>query len=387
MELKITPLVQTIVKPTALGPVANTDTKLLIDGLFQKGRVLAHDAVLSLFCPTSILRSRAGEPPSSFQLEWDSLDNYWHDLLSCLLTGIPTRALCEYEKERMKGTLQRTAFLLAVTCGLLAWLLAGANPSWAQDEAALDICLNSEREPVVRVEACRTAAEQGNARAQYNLGLMHDNGKGVPQDDGEAVKWYRLAAEQGYAPAQLNLGVMYSKGEGVPQDYAEAVKWHRLAAEQGDAPAQLNLGLMYRNGKGVPQDYAEAVKWYRLAAEQEDATAQLNLGVMYSNGEGVPQDDCEAVKWYRLAAEQGYASAQFNLGLMYYNGEGVPQDYAEAVKWYRLAAEQGDALAQLSLGLMYSNGEGVRKTISKPICGSTLQGLEEMKMREQHAIS
>ena len=37
---------QTIVKPTALGPVANTDTKLLIYGLFQKGRVLAQDAVV-----------------------------------------------------------------------------------------------------------------------------------------------------------------------------------------------------------------------------------------------------------------------------------------------------------------------------------------------------
>ena len=45
MELKITPSGQTIVKPTALGPVANTDTKLLIYGLFQKGRVLAQDGV------------------------------------------------------------------------------------------------------------------------------------------------------------------------------------------------------------------------------------------------------------------------------------------------------------------------------------------------------
>ena len=67
----------------------------------------------------------------------------------------------------MKGTLQGTAFLLAVTGGLLAWFLAGSNPSCAQDEAALDICLNSEREPVVRVEACRTAAEQGTAPAQH----------------------------------------------------------------------------------------------------------------------------------------------------------------------------------------------------------------------------
>ena len=62
---------------------------------------------------------------------------------------------------------------------------------------------------------------------------MYDKGQGVPQDYAEAVKWYRLAAEQGDADAQYNLGVMYDNGQGVPQDYAEAVKWYRLAAEQG----------------------------------------------------------------------------------------------------------------------------------------------------------
>ena len=68
-------------------------------------------------------------------------------------------------------------------------------------------------------------------------------GQGVPQDDKEAVKWYRLSAEQGYAEAQFNLGFMYDNGEGVPQDYKEAVKWYRLSAEQGNALGQYNLGL------------------------------------------------------------------------------------------------------------------------------------------------
>ena len=67
---------------------------------------------------------------------------------------------------------------------------------------------------------------------------MYDDGKGVPQDYVEAVKWYRKAAEKGFAPAQVNLGRMYDEGAGVPQDYAEAVKWVRNAAEQGYAMAQ-----------------------------------------------------------------------------------------------------------------------------------------------------
>ena len=61
---------------------------------------------------------------------------------------------------------------------------------------------------------------------------------------------------------------MYHKGKGVPQDDAEAVKWYRKAAEQGNADAQNWLGWMYQNGKGVPPDDAEAVEWYRKAAEQ-----------------------------------------------------------------------------------------------------------------------
>ena len=62
---------------------------------------------------------------------------------------------------------------------------------------------------------------------------------------------YRQAAEQGYAEAQFNLGVMYDNGQGAKQDHAEAVRLYREAAEQGCAEAQFILGVMYDNGKGV----------------------------------------------------------------------------------------------------------------------------------------
>ena len=97
---------------------------------------------------------------------------------------------------------------------------------------------------------------------------------------------------------------MYDIGRGVPQDDAEAVRWYRLAAEQGDASAQYNLGVRYDDGLGVPLDDAEAVRWYRLAAEQGHVSAQNNLGVMYSTGEGVPQDNIEAHMWLNLAASR-----------------------------------------------------------------------------------
>ncbi len=111
-------------------------------------------------------------------------------------------------------------------------------------------------------------AKQGNAKAQYNLGLMYRKGQGVPQDDAEAVGWWRKAAEQGNAGAQNNLGFMYSNGLGVTQDYAEAMGWWRKAAEQGNATAQYNLGFMYGKGLAVPQDYVQVHMWFNLAASR-----------------------------------------------------------------------------------------------------------------------
>jgi hypothetical protein len=147
----------------------------------------------------------------------------------------------------------------------------------------------------------------------------------------------RKAAEQGDANAQKNLGVMYYNGQGVPQDYAQAVVWSRKAAEQGDADAENNLAASYQKGQGVPQDYAQAVYWYSKAAEQGSALAQNSLGALYYRGQGVPQDYPQAASWFRKAAEQGNANAQYTLGELYYIGEGVTQDYAESYFWLGVA--------------------------------------------------
>ena len=118
----------------------------------------------------------------------------------------------------------------------------------------------------------RVHAEQGNADAQFNLGVLYANGKGVPQDYAEAMKWYRQSAEQDNASAQFNLGVLYYDGKGVPQDYAEAAKWSRRAADQGDADAQFGLGYMYYKGRGVPQDFVQAHMWLNLATSRLTAS-------------------------------------------------------------------------------------------------------------------
>jgi TPR repeat protein len=98
---------------------------------------------------------------------------------------------------------------------------------------------------------------------------MYDVGEGVPEDDAEAVRWYRLSAEQGYAKAPYNLGLMYGKGEGVPQDYVQAHMWFNLAAAQGDADAAKNRDIVAKNM--TPDQIAEAQKLARewLAAHPQ----------------------------------------------------------------------------------------------------------------------
>ena len=93
-------------------------------------------------------------------------------------------------------------------------------------------------------------------------------GEGVPRDDAEAARWYLKAAEQGDADAQFNLGVMHANGEGVPKNDAEAVRRYRKAAKQGLAKAQSSLGAAYALGKGVPNDSVMAYMWFNLAGTQ-----------------------------------------------------------------------------------------------------------------------
>ena len=91
---------------------------------------------------------------------------------------------------------------------------------------------------------------------------MYANGEGVPENDVEAVRWYRLAADQGYVEAQYNLGNMYANGEGVPENYIAAYMWFNLAAAQGDDHASQNKNSLRE--KMTPEQIAEA---QRLSAE------------------------------------------------------------------------------------------------------------------------
>lgn len=224
-------------------------------------------------------------------------------------------------------------------------MIGGAAVLWSVHNKAKA----NERKLADAAQACRVRAEQGDAKAEYDLSHMYYYGQGVPRDYAETIRWSRKAADQGYAKAEYGLGVMYYHGQGVPQNYGEAARWWRMAADQGNVYAQSELSSMYYHGQGLSQNYAEAFGWLRKAADQGDAASEDGLGFMYYHGYGVQKDNAEAARWYRKAADQGYAKAESGIGFMYYYGYGVSQNYAVADQWFRKAADQGDEYALRTL--------------------------------------
>jgi len=144
-------------------------------------------------------------------------------------------------------------------------------PAWADFQTGMDA--HNRGDYATALHEWRPLAEQGDALAQYNLGVLYRKGRGVQQDDVQARQWYAKAAAQGQAKAQFNLGTLYFNGEGVPKDYQQALRWFRLAADQGEALAQTKMAIMYDDGQGVPQDIVQAYKWYSLAATNGDKPA------------------------------------------------------------------------------------------------------------------
>ena len=131
------------------------------------------------------------------------------------------------------------------------------------------------------------------------------------KDFSGAAKLFQQLAEQGDPRAQLQVGYQYANGEGLRRNYDEAVRWYRKAAEQGNAVAQTNLGKLYEDGLGVKEDWAEAVRWYRKGAEQGYAEGRFSLGRAYQFGLAVPQSRQEAIRWFDQAGDQGHDQANY----------------------------------------------------------------------------
>lgn len=278
------------------------------------------------------------------------------------------------------------------------------------------------------------AAGRGDAKAQFDLGMIYRGGKGVVQDIDAAKKYLGMAAEQGHVEAlyQLSqiienhprvLGNIHPLGEEseptptcevTPPD-PDPVLLMEKAANMGYVKAQCALArhffsrarkvsnLAWEESREHEEPWECVIDrpkylyylktgwdWVAKAAKNGDSDAQYWLASEYETGLLrldtiiIESDMVKAAKWYKKSAASGHIDAQYKLGVCYEEGNGVAQDQAEAVKWYtnaatRLGRSEHRADAKYRLGLCYGNGNGVEQDFTK-----ALEWLQKAAEQDNH---
>lgn len=143
----------------------------------------------------------------------------------------------------------------------------------------------------VAIDFIRQAAEQGDAKSQYDLGSCYANGIGVEKNQLEAFNWWYKAAMQNYAQAQYEIGSCYEKGFGTVIFTPMAVYWYTQAAVQGHIMAQYQLGKCRTDGVGVAKSEYKALYWYTLAALQGSTPAMAEVGTIFARGKTYSTED------------------------------------------------------------------------------------------------
>ena len=210
------------------------------------------------------------------------------------------------------------------------------------------------------VKLYRKSADQGHCAAAYNLGLQLYK----LQKFAEAASYYRRAAILNDKDAQFNLGVMYEQGRGVPHSLKHACKLYIKAANRGHAEACFYMGLKYQDGcktSGtkrkpgaviVKQDVKQAIRYFRVAAEKGIVDAAVNIGVIYKHANLIEggaeggQDPRKALRWFKKAAARGDAKAAEMVEELKYLGisddEDAESSGGEAANLLPAADDDGD---------------------------------------------
>lgn len=274
-------------------------------------------------------------------------------------------------------------------------------------------------------------AEAGDESAMYKAAEMLYTGCQAPQNQKEALRWFREAAKAAYVPAMIRLIQFYRDGEAVKKNLTLSMSWAKKAAATGEPEGKYALAQAYIYGEPEIQDTDKGLKLLVEMVQQGDAAADemirevhqkireakerfdkgirnpstasgyYEMGMYCKVGDGYYTYPKEAVEYFRKAAEKDHIQAQYQLALAYYTGAGVKKDEAESIRWLEKAAskshkeagelltelqekqrikqektkfkshlrqaEKGDAYAQSKVAGMYLRGIGVKKDIEKGI--------------------
>jgi len=182
-------------------------------------------------------------------------------------------------------------------------------------------------------------AEKGDAKAQYEVGRLYENGDGVESSDKDSFYWYEKSAKQGNADAQSELGYIYILGNSfVKPNPNESFKWFEKSAAQNNIYSINALGTSYEYGAGVKADEKKSLEYYKKAADLGHSNAQVNYADYYFkknlNHSSTKAEDEICLKYLKMAAKQINPEAFLKLGLYYFT---IQEDRVEGLAWLYLA--------------------------------------------------
>ncbi|XP_048459791.1 death ligand signal enhancer isoform X2 [Rhincodon typus] len=224
------------------------------------------------------------------------------------------------------------------------------------------------------------AANQGYSKAQYNVGVCYELGKGTVKDIKKAALYYSYAAAQGHNMAQFRWAqyLLHVKPEKQTRDTQEAVGQLEKAAKSGLKEAQAYLGVFFT--KEPHKDLYQAARYLMMASESGDPASHYNLGICYEKGWGVMMDLRQAAELYQKAAALEHADAQCALGVLYQQGlGGLPVSFSKAIELYWRAAHSGSDEAtrnlqclmedlQIKGSFSFSNEHSVLRSVMSSPC-------------------
>jgi uncharacterized protein len=164
-----------------------------------------------------------------------------------------------------EGSFWNRSMSLRSSLALVLSIICFVMPAWADFKTAMEAYNRGDFATALR--EWRPLAEQGDASAQFYLGLSYENGDGVPRDYTKARQWYEKSAAQGEAKAQLYLGLQSAFGQGGPVDLVQAHMWYNLAAENGHLGA-----AVYRNDLAKQMTPAQIAEAQKRARERKPKT-------------------------------------------------------------------------------------------------------------------
>lgn len=212
---------------------------------------------------------------------------------------------------------------------------------------------------------CATQCERGHAGSCFALGMMHENGAGIPRNEARAAQLFQTACDGKHFVACYTLGDMREKGKGGALDDTAASQLYLRSCDGGNAQGCNAIARFLENGRGIATDLKRAYELYRKACDAGYSTGCANLGRLLQRGLGVAPNIPEARKLYEKGCEEGSAASCGNLGAMYMDGIDVAKDDARAATLYKTACDGGYGFGCAGLGRLYQEGRSFPKDIGQ----------------------